>query len=126
MSACFACLFTHRLLIYYCAIPKSGPSVYGGSELDTAALSERRRQLEARAEQQGIDVQARLRGLPLEDDGVMVGALATLLGLNVRGAFDAGMDLDELTRMSEERRAEQWTPEMVQRYATELGKAARQ
>ena len=91
--------------------------------LDTAALSERRRQLQARAEQQGIDLQARLRGLPLDDDGVAVGALATLLGLNIMRAFDEGVDLGELTRFSEERRAEQLTPEMVEQYATELREA---
>jgi hypothetical protein len=88
--------------------------------LDTAALSERRRELQARAEQQGVDLQAGLRGLPLDDDGLILGALATLLGLNIMRAFDEGVDLDELTRFSEERRAEQLTPEMVERYTTEL------
>jgi L-alanine-DL-glutamate epimerase-like enolase superfamily enzyme len=94
--------------------------------LDAAALSQRRHQLQARAEQHGIDVQARLGGLPLDDDAVVIGALATLLGLSITLAFDAGVGLDELTRISEERRAEQLTPEMVEQYATELREAGGQ
>ena len=94
--------------------------------LDPAALSERRRQLQARAEQQGVDLQSRLEGLPLDDDGVIMGALATLLGLPITSAFDAAIDLDELTRLSEERRAEQLTNELIEQYVSELRQAGGQ
>jgi len=83
-------------------------------------LAGRRHQLQAMAEERGIDFRARIAGLPEDDETLVVAVLASLLDLNVRRAFDDAISMDELIRYSEERRASELTPEAIERYATEM------
>jgi hypothetical protein len=83
-------------------------------------IAARRQQLQAMADERGIDWRARISGLPEEDDNFVVAVLASLLGLNVRLALDDGTTMDELTRYSEERRAGEIDREVIQRYVMEM------
>ena len=80
-------------------------------------LASRRRELEGRARERGLDVDAHLEKLDVSDDGLVVAALASMLGLPIRQAFDASVRLDELERSANEaarpqqlleRHAEHW------------------
>jgi hypothetical protein len=84
-------------------------------------LSSRRRELESRARERGLDVDAHLKELDAsgggDDDGLVVAALASVLGLPIRQVFDASARLDELERSADEvarrqqlleRHAEHW------------------
>ena len=71
------------------------------------ALARRRAELSARADERDIDWQLQVKGLPTDDDGLMVAALATLLGVGVREAFDPDLSVEELERHAEGSQAEQ-------------------
>jgi hypothetical protein len=80
-------------------------------------LSSRRRELEARARERGLDVGAQLEKLGGSDDGLVVAALASMLALPIRQVFDGHTPLDELERSANEaaqpqqlleRHAEHW------------------
>ena len=71
------------------------------------ALARRRAELSARADERGIDGKSQLEGLPTDDDGLMVAALATLLGVDVRQAFAPEVSVEELERNAERSQAEQ-------------------
>ena len=68
--------------------------------MKTDPLARRRDELTARAEMRNIDWRAQLEGLPRDDDGLMVAALASLLGVNIRRAFDVETRLEDLERLS--------------------------
>jgi hypothetical protein len=80
-------------------------------------LSSRRRELETRARERGLDVDALLEKLDASNDGLVVAALGSMLGLPIRQVFDASARLDELERSANEmarpqhlleRHAEHW------------------
>jgi hypothetical protein len=76
---------------------------------DQEALARRRAELSARADERGIDWQSQVKGLPTDDDRLMVAALATLLGVDAHEAFDPAFSVDELERRAERSQAEQET-----------------
>jgi len=88
--------------------------------MTTEELIARRRELQAMADQQNIDWKTRLSSLPQDDDGLIVAALGTILGLNARRALDESITLNELLRYSEERRTGEVNRELIERYANEL------
>ena len=59
-------------------------------------LSSRRRELEGRARERGLDVDAHLEKLDASDDGLVVAALGSMLGLPIRQVFDVSVRLDEI------------------------------
>lgn len=80
-------------------------------------LSSRRRELETRARERGLDVDALLEKLDASNDGLVVAALGSMLGLPIRQVFDASARLDEVERSANEmarpqqlleRQAEHW------------------
>jgi hypothetical protein len=77
-------------------------SLPGGAGMQNEFLSSRRRELESRARNRGLDVDARLEGLDASDDGLIVAVLASLLGLPIKDAFDGSAQLDELERTANE------------------------
>ena len=70
--------------------------------MENESLSSRRRELENRARQRGLDVDSSLQKLDPSGDGLVVAFLATMLGLPIRGAFDVSAPLDELERSANE------------------------
>ena len=82
-------------------IPQPGraePVVDDGRNVE--ALARRRIELTNRAEERGLDWQSRVSSLDADDDGLMVAALATLLGVSVRHAFDLDLSIDELEKLA--------------------------
>jgi hypothetical protein len=63
-------------------------------------LAKRRAELTSRAEQRGIDWKAKLDGADMDDDGFLVAALASLLGVDIQRVFDPESALDRLERES--------------------------
>jgi hypothetical protein len=68
--------------------------------MDAQVLSNRRKELEARADQEKLEWKYRIEGL--KDDRLVVLALATALGFNLRGALDPSKSLAELDRQRKE------------------------
>jgi hypothetical protein len=75
--------------------------------MENSVLSLRRRELEARAQSEGLDVNASLEGLDPTDDGVVVVVLGGLLGLPIQRVFDEAAAIDELARAGKELAQEQ-------------------
>jgi hypothetical protein len=80
-------------------------------------LSSRRRELEGRARERGLDIDAHLEKLDASDDGLVVAALGSMLGLPIRQVFDVSVRLDEIEDSASElarpqqlleRHAEHW------------------
>jgi hypothetical protein len=84
--------------------------------MDTEALSKRRKELEARADQENLDWKDRIKGL--KDDHVVVLALATLLGFNLRDALNPSKSIADLDRQRKE-------VEAAKGYLAALRRAAR-
>ena len=70
--------------------------------MENELLSSRRREIEALARERGLDVDKPLEELDASGDGLVVAALATMLGLPIRGAFDASVRLNEVERSANE------------------------
>ena len=68
--------------------------------MNAAALSKRRKELEDRADQEKLDWKDRIKGLT--DEPVVVMALATVLGFNLRGVLDPSKSLADLDRQKKE------------------------
>jgi hypothetical protein len=68
--------------------------------MDAQALSSRRKELEVWADQEKLDWTDRIEGL--KDDHLVVMALATALGFNLRGALDPSKSIAELDRQRKE------------------------
>jgi hypothetical protein len=68
--------------------------------MEADALANRRRELTAYAEQQGIQWERELEGLPLHDDGLVVAAVASLLDLDIQRVFAEEVNLRDLERES--------------------------
>jgi hypothetical protein len=73
---------------------------------DQEALGRRRAELSARADERSIDWQSEVERLPTGDDGEVVAALATLLGVSIREAFNPDLSVEELERNAERSQAE--------------------
>ena len=80
-------------------------------------LSSRRRELESRARERGLDVDSHLARLDASDEGLVIVALGSMLGLPIRQVFDVSVRLDEIERSASEmarpqqlleRHAEHW------------------
>jgi hypothetical protein len=68
--------------------------------MDSEALSKRRKELEARADQEKLDWKDRIKGL--KDDRVVVLALGTLLGFNLRDTLNPSKSIADLDRQRKE------------------------
>jgi len=79
-----------------------GHVVPGGAGIQEEFLTSRRRELETRARDSGLEVDPRLEGLDTTDDRLVVAALGTLLGLPIRQVFDESVRVDELERSANE------------------------
>jgi hypothetical protein len=73
--------------------------------MEVNVLAERRAELVSLAERRGVDWQPQVAGFP-DEDGVMVAALATLLGIDVLQAFDPESSTEELALRAERVRVE--------------------
>ena len=69
-----------------------------GPAMNSETFAKRRQQLEHQCEQEKLNWKERIKGLPTDDDGVIVAALSTLLKFRLRGAFDPSKSLSELDR----------------------------
>jgi hypothetical protein len=68
--------------------------------MEADALARRRGELTGHADERGIDWKGELEGLPADDDGLMVAALASLLGLDIQRVFAVETSLGDLERDS--------------------------
>ena len=68
--------------------------------MDSHQLARLREQLAAHAEERGIDWQAHLEGIPIDEDEIMVLVLADLLRFDFERVFDADIKLAQLARES--------------------------
>jgi hypothetical protein len=68
--------------------------------MEADALARRRAELTGHADERSIDWKGQLEGLPTDDDGLMVAALASLLGLDIQRVFDVETRLGDLERDS--------------------------
>ena len=68
--------------------------------MDSEALSNRRKELEARADQEKLDWKDRIK--TLKDERLVVLGLATLLGFNLRSALDPSKSIADLDRQRKE------------------------
>jgi hypothetical protein len=77
--------------------------------MSKAMLRKRKQEMQDLCEQQKMNWKERIKGLPQNDDGVILAALATLLNFNLRGAFDPSKPLAqlELEKKASEDRARQ-------------------
>jgi hypothetical protein len=66
--------------------------------MNQATLQKRRQELQNLCEKQKLNWKERIKGLPENDDGVIVAALATCLHLSLRGVFNPSKPLAELER----------------------------
>jgi hypothetical protein len=66
--------------------------------MNQATLHKRRQELQGVCEQRKLNWKERIKGLPENDDRVIVAALATCLNFSLRGAFNPSKSLAELER----------------------------
>jgi hypothetical protein len=64
--------------------------------MNAKALSERRKELEKQADKENLDWKDRIKGM--KDDHLIVLALATILGFNLRGVLDPSKSIAELEK----------------------------
>jgi hypothetical protein len=69
-----------------------------GPAMNSETLAKRRHQLEHQCELEKLNWKERIKGLPTDDDGVIVAALSTLLKFRLRAAFEPSKSLTELDR----------------------------
>jgi hypothetical protein len=97
--------------------------------MEVNVLAERRAELVSLAERRGVDWQPLVKGLPDEglpdEDGLMVAALATLLGIDVVQAFDPESSAEQLALRSERVRVEHELRDELSYRSTDLAAAER-
>jgi hypothetical protein len=79
--------------------------------MNQSTLRKRRQELQDLCEKQKLNWKERVKGLPENDDGIIVAALATTLNFNLRKAFNPSTPIPELERekKGQRKRPRSWT-----------------
>src|SRR5262249_5370846 len=68
--------------------------------MTSTTVQDRRRELQRLCEQRQINFKDRIKGLPNEDDGLILAVLAATLKFNIRSAFDPSKSIADLDKES--------------------------